>query len=284
MLRSLPGLEKAEISRYAYAIEYDFVFPDQLNRTLGIKTHPNVFTAGQLNGTSGYEEAAGQGLIAGMNAAKFAQGIETVEIGRDISYIGVMIDDIVSKNIQEPYRLFTSRAEYRLHLRQDCADIRLAPLAYELGLLPQKKIDEFNSYFNKLNGITANWTKLKVDGVALKDYLKRFQGLLKDEDAFPYEPLSLQKSDKPDRRIARQLVIQAHYEGYLEREKMEIEKLKNLENIRIPDSFDYSVVKGLRNEARMKLMKFKPTTFAQASRIDGVTPAELTILRVHLKR
>lgn len=284
MLRSIPGLEKAEISRYAYAIEYDFVFPDQMNRTLGLKTHPNVFLAGQINGTSGYEEAAGQGLIAGMNAARSASGKEGIELGRDTSYIGVMIDDLVSKNIQEPYRLFTSRAEYRLHLRQDCADLRLCPLAYELGLLPQKKFDAFSLYLNKLNEILSHWTKLKIDGIALKDYLKKYQGLLKEEDNFPYEALSLTRAEKVDRRVAKELSIMAHYDGYLEREKQEIEKLKNLENIRIPENFDYTIMKGLRNEARMKLIKFKPTTFAQASRIDGVTPAELTILRVHLKR
>ncbi|HBM16922.1 MAG TPA: tRNA uridine-5-carboxymethylaminomethyl(34) synthesis enzyme MnmG [Lentisphaeria bacterium] len=284
MLRSLPGLEKAEISRYAYAIEYDFVFPDQITRTLSLKTHPNIFLAGQINGTSGYEEAAGQGLVAGMNAAKTAQNKETIELGRDVSYIGVMIDDLVSKNITEPYRLFTSRAEYRLHLRQDCADIRLAPLAYKLGILPRNKLDEFNLYYEKLNEITSTWAKLKINGIPLKEYLKKFQGLLKIEDSFPYELLSLHKSVKTDRRVARQLVIQSHYEGYLEREKMEIEKLKNLESLRIPENFDYSIVKGLKNEARIKLSKFKPSTFAQASRIDGVTPAELTILRVNLKR
>ncbi|MEI6055373.1 MAG: tRNA uridine-5-carboxymethylaminomethyl(34) synthesis enzyme MnmG [Lentisphaerota bacterium] len=284
MLRSIPGLEKAEISRYAYAIEYDFIFPDQMNRTLGLKTHPNIFTAGQLNGTSGYEEAAGQGLVAGMNAARFASGKDAVELGRDTSYIGVMIDDLVTKNIQEPYRLFTSRAEYRLHLRQDCADLRLCPLAYDLGLLPQKKFDEFSLYLNKLNEILSQWTKLKIDAIALKDYLKKYQGLLKEEDNFPYEALSLVKTERTDRRIAKELSILAHYDGYLEREKQEIVKLKSLENIRIPENFDYSIIKGLRNEARMKLIKFKPTTFAQASRIDGVTPAELTILRVHLKR
>lgn len=284
LLHSIPGLEHAEISRYAYAIEYDFVFPDQMLRTLGLKPHPNVFLAGQINGTSGYEEAAGQGLVAGMNAARFASGKEGIELGRDTCYIGVMIDDLVTKNIQEPYRLFTSRAEYRLHLRQDCADLRLAPLAYELGLLPQKKFDEFSQYFNKLNEILSNWTKSKINGIPLKDYLKKYQGSLGEEDNFPYEALSLTKSLKTDKRVARELSIMAHYDGYLDREKQEIEKLKNLENIRIPENFDYSIVKGLRNEARMKLIKFKPTTFAQASRIDGVTPAELTILRVHLKR
>lgn len=284
MLRSIPGLERAEIARYAYAIEYDFVFPDQLNRSLSIKTHPNIFLAGQINGTSGYEEAAGQGLIAGLNAARCASEHEYFELGRDVSYIGVMIDDIVSKNILEPYRLFTSRAEYRLHLRQDCADLRLSPLAYELGLLSEKKYLQFKNYSDKLGSVLAHWNKTRHEGVFLKDYLKKHGGVLKDSDEFPYGVLSLNKYDKTDRKVARQLAILAHYDGYLEREKLEIEKLKGLEGLKIPDGFNYSSVKGLRNEARIKLENFRPTSLGQASRIDGVTPAELTILRVCLKR
>ena len=284
MLRSIPGLERAEIARYAYAIEYDSVFPDQLSRSLSVKTHPNIFLAGQINGTSGYEEAAGQGLIAGLNAARCASEKEYFEIGRDLSYIGVMIDDIVSKNILEPYRLFTSRAEYRLHLRQDCADLRLSPLAYELGLLPEKKYLQFKNYSDNLDSVLAHWNKTRYEGVFLKDYLKRHGGVLKDSDEFPYGVLSLNKYDKTDRKVARQLAILAHYDGYLEREKLEIGKLKGLEGLKIPDDFNYASVKGLRNEARMKLEKFRPTSLGQASRIDGVTPAELTILRVSLKR
>ena len=284
MLRSIPGLEKAEIARYAYAIEYDFVFPDQLSRSLSIKTHPNVFLAGQINGTSGYEEAAGQGLIAGLNAARYASGKEYFELGRDVSYIGVMIDDLVSKNILEPYRLFTSRAEYRLHLRQDCADLRLSPISYGLGLLPEKKYIQFKKYSDKLDFVLFHWNKTKHEGTFLKDYLKRYGGMLKDSDLFPYDVLSLNKSDKADRRVARQLAILAHYDGYLEREKLEIEKLKGLENLKIPDDFNYLGVKGLKNEARIKLEKFKPTSLGQTSRIDGITPVELKILRVYLQR
>jgi len=284
MIRTIPGLEKAEIARYAYAIEYDFVFSDQLSRSLAVKTHPNIFLAGQINGTSGYEEAAGQGVIAGLNAARCASRKEYFELGRDASYIGVMIDDLTSKNILEPYRLFTSRAEYRLHLRQDCADLRLSPLAYELGLLPEKKYRQFKNYSDKLDSVLSHWNKTKYEGVLLKDYFKKYGGILKNSDTFLYDVLGLNKSEKIDRRVARQLVILAHYEGYLEREKLEIEKLRSLETLKIPDNFNYGIVKGLRNESRMKLEKFRPTTFGQASRIDGVTPAELTILRVYLKR
>ncbi|HJO92210.1 MAG TPA: tRNA uridine-5-carboxymethylaminomethyl(34) synthesis enzyme MnmG [Victivallales bacterium] len=284
MLRSIPGLENAEISRYAYAIEYDFVFPNQLNRSLSLKNWQNIFLAGQINGTSGYEEAAGQGLIAGLNAARISAGLETVELGRDISYIGVMIDDLVSKDIIEPYRLFTSRAEYRLHLRQDCADLRLCPFAYDLGLLNETKYSEFKKYREKLFKITDLWGKIKYNGKNFKEYLKIYRGVIKEYDSLPVELIDLDISDKLDRRVLRQLAIIAHYEGYLEREKLEIKKLKNLENLKIPTDFDYKKVKGLRNEARAKLLNVKPTTLAQAGRIDGVTPAELTILRVNLKR
>ncbi len=284
MLRSIPGLENAEISRYAYAIEYDFVFPDQLNRSLALKEWKNLFLAGQINGTSGYEEAAGQGLIAGMNAARLASGKETVEIGRDISYIGVMIDDLVSKVIVEPYRLFTSRAEYRLHLRQDCADLRLCPIAYDLGLLSVEKYEKFKKYSEKLNEVVEKWDKIRVGGKSIKETLKLHKGILKEPYFVSPELLELDLENKLHRRVFRQLAIMAHYEGYLEREKIEIKKIKQMEQLRIPDDFDFSKVKGLRNEARAKLIQVKPTTLAQAGRIDGVTPAELTILRVHLKK
>ena len=284
MLRSIPGLENAEISRYAYAIEYDFVFPDQLNRSLALKNWKNLFLAGQINGTSGYEEAAGQGLIAGMNAARFAGGQETVEIGRDISYIGVMIDDLVSKVIVEPYRLFTSRAEYRLHLRQDCADLRLCPIAYDLGLLSIEKYEKFKEYSEKLKTILEQWDKIRVNGKSVKETLKLHKGILNEPYFVSPELLELDLENKLHRRVFRQLAIMAHYEGYLEREKLEIKKIKQMEQLRISDDFNYSKVKGLRNEARAKLIQVKPTTLAQAGRIDGVTPAELTILRVHLKK
>jgi tRNA uridine 5-carboxymethylaminomethyl modification enzyme len=284
MLRSIPGLENAEISRYAYAIEYDFVFPNQLNRSLALKKWPNLFLAGQVNGTSGYEEAAGQGLIAGLNAARLSAGLERVELGRDISYIGVMIDDLVSKDIIEPYRLFTSRAEYRLHLRQDCADLRLCPFAYDLGLLSETKYSKFKKYSDKLSTIIDSWEKIKYNGKNFKEYLKIFRGVIKDYSAIPTDLIGIDISDKTDRKILRQLTILAHYDGYLKREKVEIKKLKSLEDLKIPTDFDYSKVKGLRNEARAKLLNVKPTTLAQAGRIDGVTPAEITILRVNLKR
>ena len=284
MLRSIPGLERAEISRYAYAIEYDFVFPDQLNRSLALKKWKNLFLAGQINGTSGYEEAAGQGLVAGLNAARLSADEDSVELGRNTSYIGVMIDDLVSKNIVEPYRLFTSRAEYRLHLRQDSADLRLCPVAYDLGLLSKEKYMQFKEYADKLGGIASNWNNVRVGDKTVKEQLRLHKGILQEPYHVTPEKLELDMSDKCDRRIFRQLTIMAHYEGYLEREKLEIKKIKQMEDLKIPDDFDYTEIKGLKNEARAKLIKVKPTTLAQAGRIDGVTPAELTILRVHLRK
>jgi tRNA uridine 5-carboxymethylaminomethyl modification enzyme len=284
MLRSIPGLEKAEISRYAYAIEYDVVLPNQLDRSLSLKKYENLFLAGQINGTSGYEEAGGQGLIAGLNASRLAAGKEKVELGRDVAYIGVMIDDLVTKDIVEPYRLFTSRAEHRLHLRQDCADLRLCPLAYDLGLLSEKQYQEFKEYSTKVNEIKYDCNNIKHEGKTLEVLLRKYKGKTEEPHHFPLELLNLDLENKQDRRVFRQIVIQAHYQGYLEREKIEIEKLKNLENMKLPEDFNYTAVKGLRNEARAKLIKIKPTTMAQASRIDGVTPAELTILRINLKK
>ena len=284
MLRSIPGLEKAEISRYAYAIEYDIVLPNQLERSLSLKKYKNLFLAGQINGTSGYEEAGGQGLIAGLNAARFAAGKEKIEIGRDIAYIGVMIDDLVTKNIVEPYRLFTSRAEHRLHLRQDSADLRLCPLAYDLGLLSEKKYQQFKEYSDKVSDIRNRWGSIKHDGKTLEVLLRKYKGKAEEPHHFPLEHLNLDFENKTDRRVFRQIVIHAHYQGYLEREKVEIEKLKSLESMGLPENLDYSEIKGLRNEARAKLIQVKPTTMAQASRIDGVTPGELTILRIHLKK
>ena len=286
MLRTIPGLENTVLSRYAYAIEYDFVFPDQLNRSLAVKKHLNVFTAGQINGTSGYEEAAGQGLIAGMNAAKHAAGKETVELSRDSSYIGVMIDDLVSKDIVEPYRLFTSRAEYRLRLRQDNADLRLSEFAYQNNLLPKEKYQTFIAYRDKLEAVEKILQKNKLKGKTFWELLKQLKGHFEKDTPLPFdtELLELDINSRQGRKIMRQAAIKAHYEGYLNREKSSISKLQKLENWKIPTDFNYDKIAGMRNEAKIKLKQIEPTTLAQASRIDGVTPAELALLQVHLKR
>ncbi len=285
MIASVPGLEKAVISRYAYAIEYDFVFPDQIHRSLALKSFENVFTAGQINGTSGYEEAAGQGLAAGMNAALHAGGKSVIEMGRDRSYIGVMIDDLVTKDIIEPYRLFTSRAEYRLHLRQDNADLRLSELAYSAGLLPEAKYREFKYYKDTLDEARELCKSRKSGGKSLFTLLKAVNA---DE---PDAPLPFDRKLLPElpdnatgRRVWQELLVEAHYDGYLQREAASIAKLNKLEDWKIPADFDYSAISALRNEARIKLEKVRPTTLAQAERIDGVTPAEIALLQVHLIR
>lgn len=286
MIASVPGLEHAEISRYAYAIEYDFVCPDQLNRSLCTKSYSNLFTAGQINGTSGYEEAAGQGLVAGMNAAKVAAGLDLVELPREISYIGVMIDDLVTKEIIEPYRLFTSRAEYRLRLRQDNSDLRLCEFAWKNGLLPFKNYTFFKEYHNMLECAMQCAKTEKKGGKTIWEDLKKFEGQWSPEMQlnFTQETIHLNLSTPLGRRVFRQLTIQAHYEGYIERENATIDKLQKLENWKIPSGFDYDSIQGLRNESRLKLKKIMPTTLAQATRIDGVTPSEIALLQVHLTR
>jgi tRNA uridine 5-carboxymethylaminomethyl modification enzyme len=286
MIHSVSGMENAEISRYAYAIEYDFIFPDQLERSLRVKKFSNLFTAGQINGTSGYEEAAGQGLVAGMNAAKVAAGQATAELARDSSYIGVMIDDLVTKDIIEPYRLFTSRAEFRLRLRQDNADLRLCDFAHEHGLLPEHKYQAFTAYKEKLDNAEKIAKKERIDGKTLWYYLKSFNGRWTpdSEMPFPTDLLKFDLNEFTDRRAMQQLAIMAHYEGYLEREKVAINRLNRMESWKIPEDFDYSIIQGLRNEARTKLEKIRPTTLSQAGRINGVNPPELALLQVHLKR
>ena len=289
MIHSIPGMEHAVISRYAYAIEYDFLYPDQLERSLRIKSWPNLFTAGQINGTSGYEEAAGQGLVAGLNAARTAAGKSTVEFGRDRSYIGVMIDDLCTKEIIEPYRLFTSRAEYRLNLRQDNADLRLSGQAHELGLLPEDKYREFSSYQSDLERVTTHFRNTKFAGKPLLIYLKELPDTASWDDArrllpCPVGLLPELPAGRPGRRIWRELMVEARYDGYLQREVAEINRMRKLEALELPADFDYEAIKGLSNEARSKLMKVRPTTLAQAGRIDGVTPADIALLQIAIVR
>lgn len=284
MIASVPGLEKAFISRYAYAIEYDFVFPHQLERSLAVKKWRNLFLAGQINGTSGYEEAAGQGLVAGLNAARIAAGLDVVEFGRDTSYIGVMIDDLVTKDILEPYRLFTSRAEYRLTLRQDNANLRLCPLAEKFGILPSAKFAEFSRFKEKYGQTLEKSLMHSHEGVKISEHLRRMHGILSESPSFPTEIIGIDMSSREDRIILREVAVHLHYEGYLMRENKSIEKLKKLEEWHIPDNFDYAQINGLKIEARTKLSRIQPSTLAQASRIDGVTPAEISLLQVLLKK
>lgn len=285
ILRTIPGLEHAKVTRYAYAIEYDFVFPEELDRTLHVRKWKGLYHAGQINGTSGYEEAAGQGLLAGLNAARYAAGKDGVELGRDSSYLGVLADDITTKEIVEPYRLFTSRAEHRLSLRQDNADFRLCPSAYEWGLLPQEKYDRFRAYAEKCEKTEALCRSIRRSGRNLWDALKDCKGDCEtDPPKFEMAEIGLDPENATDRRVLRHLAIQAHYEGYMRQEEQAIRRLLALEAWRIPEDFDYSTLPGLRNESRMKLQKVRPGTLAQAGRIDGVTPSEISLLQVFLMR
>ena len=283
MVNTLPGLENAVISRYAYAIEYDFIPPEQTERSLRNKRWKNLFTAGQINGTSGYEEAAGQGLIAGMNAVRCAAGKEAVFPGRDRSYIGVMLDDLSTKEIVEPYRLFTSRAEYRLTLRQENADLRLCRSAYEWGILPEAKYQSFLQYEKMLNQFKSHCKASKVSGGKTKFDLLR--DLPVDAPLPRAAELGLELPDnRMGKRVWRELLVEAKYDGYLQREQIEIDRLQKIENQAIPADFDYSAVRGLCNESRQKLLKIRPVTLGQAGRIDGVTPADIALLQVQLKK
>jgi tRNA uridine 5-carboxymethylaminomethyl modification enzyme len=275
MIRSLPGLERAELSRYAYAVEYDFVLPYQLRKSLAVERWPNLFLAGQINGTTGYEEAAGQGIVAGINAALHAAhtGREPFVLGRDQAYLGVLIDDLATKDIVEPYRLFTSRAEYRLLLRQDNACRRLSRFGHELGLLPAHRYQQVVELERQIAAGRAFLTTQKAAGQTLWEALRRGQLDLDAVDEL--------RASSPEAR--RQLAIEAYYEGYLEQERERVAGLAALEEWLIPGDFAYDMP-GLRHEARAKLTKLRPETLAQAARIDGVTPAEIALLQVHLKR
>ena len=281
LVRSLPGLENAEITRYAYAIEYDYLPPEQTTRELRNKRWGNLFTAGQINGTSGYEEAAGQGLAAGINAARVAAGKEPVAFERSSSYIGVMLDDLAVKEIVEPYRLFTSRAEYRLSLRQDNADLRLCEFAHAIGSLPEAKYREFVEYKQLFEKTCETARTRKISGKTLWEKLQETES----GRAAPFPEELLELPDTPTgRRVRRQLEISARYEGYLKRESVVIDKMRVLENSAIPEDFDYETLPGLSGESRQKLLKIRPATLGAAGRIDGVTPSDIALLQVALKR
>jgi tRNA uridine 5-carboxymethylaminomethyl modification enzyme len=274
MIRSLPGMARAELSRYAYAVEYDFVLPHQLRSSLALERWPNLFLAGQINGTTGYEEAGGQGLIAGINAARLAAGdLSPLVLGRDQAYIGVMVDDLVTKDVHEPYRLFTSRAEYRLLLRQDNACRRLSQVGYDLGLLSGKYYAQVQAEERQI-----------ADGHAFLKGTRQGDGTLWDNlRRQKLDLTTLSELKHCSASVFRQLEVEAFYEGYLQKEVAQAAQLRKLEAWRIPADFSYEM-QGLRHEARTKLNRLKPETLAQAARLDGVTPAEIGLLQVHLKR
>ncbi|OEG16031.1 tRNA uridine-5-carboxymethylaminomethyl(34) synthesis enzyme MnmG [Enterococcus quebecensis] len=298
ILHSIAGLEKAEMMRTGYAIEYDVVVPHQLRPTLETKIIENLFTAGQTNGTSGYEEAAGQGLIAGINAALKVQDKEPFVMKRSDGYIGVMIDDLVTKGTNEPYRLLTSRAEYRLILRHDNADLRLTEKGHEIGLV---KEEQYTAYLEKKKAVEAEIARLSSirvkptadvqafleakgsvplkDGVLASDFLKRPEMSYHEVTQF------IQASDvELEDKVIEQVEIQLKYEGYIKKALEKVDKLKRMEAKRIPENIDYEAINGLATEAKQKLQKIQPETIAQASRISGVNPADVSILMVYIEQ
>ncbi len=295
LVHSLPGLENAKILKYAYAIEYDAIYPTQLKQSLETKKITNLFTAGQINGTSGYEEAACQGLIAGINASLKLEGKDPLILKRDEAYTAVLIDDLVTKGVRDPYRLLTSRAEYRLLLRHDNADLRLTEYGYQIGLIDEER---YNIFKTKKKNITDLETKLKHHRITptkeVNEYLKEINSTqLKDSvslyDLLKRPEISIEHFKRfieidYDLEIIEQVEINNKYEGYIAKVKKEAQKMNNLDNKFIPEDIDYNKIHNLASEAKQKLQEVRPSSIGQALRISGINPSDISILMIYLKK